>query len=262
VFSDTTPVSGGTNVLNGAPYQLVPKLAVGPNGSVAIAMAQIQPECPTCPGQQLNGLYLSQDGGTSWSALKVLDTNKSSKQAGNNLAVAIDPKNTSIVYVTGDGVDSGMFSLAGFRVQGQTATSLTFNGTPALNFSDANTVHADSRALVFDAAGRLLVTTDGGVYARNNPPGAGQWQGLNGNLSTIEPYTAVFDANRPASASSLPRLKADIRTHRSWCAPRHGGRSETSAPARRTAAARASARRPRTARPRAPRTCVPRHSPM
>jgi hypothetical protein len=53
------------------------------NGFVAIAIAQLQPfptdsTCvqPNCNGQQLTGLYLSQNGGTSWSALKVPDTNK------------------------------------------------------------------------------------------------------------------------------------------------------------------------------------------
>jgi hypothetical protein len=53
------------------------------NGFVAIAIAQLQPfptdsTCvqPNCNGQQLTGLYLSQNGETSWSALKVPDTNK------------------------------------------------------------------------------------------------------------------------------------------------------------------------------------------
>jgi hypothetical protein len=41
VFTSTTMVSN--NVITGANFQLVPKLAAGPNGSVAIAIAQLQP---------------------------------------------------------------------------------------------------------------------------------------------------------------------------------------------------------------------------
>jgi hypothetical protein len=109
VFTSATAVTGGTNIINGAAYQLVPKLAAGPNGSVAVALALMQPGGGCTPGDpncgaQLKGLYLSQNGGTSWSALAVPGTNLGVMQANVNLAVAIDPKNTQIVYVTGDGI--------------------------------------------------------------------------------------------------------------------------------------------------------------
>jgi hypothetical protein len=190
VFTNATAVSGGTNVITGATDQMVIKLAAGPNGSVAIAVASAFFDAQGNSDQQLRGLYLSQNVGGSWSALAVPDTNKSVKQAVVNLAVAIDPSNTSIVYVTGDGIDASPFTVAAFRVQGQTATSLALANT--INNS---TAHSDSRGLVVDAAGNLWMTSDGGVYMRSNPQSDnGAWSGLNaGSLQVREAYGIAYD---------------------------------------------------------------------
>jgi hypothetical protein len=208
VFISTTTLSGGgTNVITGATFQLVPKLAVGPNGSVAIAIAQLQPSpssssCvqPNCNGQQLTGLYLSQNSGVSWSALKVPDTNKGVMQAAVNLAVAIDPSNTSIVYVTGDGIVGTPNTVPAFRVQGQTATSLTLEKT-----ANGSTAHSDSRGLVVDAAGNLWMTSDGGVYMRSNPQSDnGAWTGFNtGTLQSQETYGVAYDSLNKRLAAAM-----------------------------------------------------------
>ena len=226
VFTSATAVSGGTNVITGAAtFQLVPKLAAGPNGSVAIAIAQLQPSpsdssCvqPNCNGQQLTGLYLSQNGGTAWSALKVPDTNKGVMQAAVNLAVAIDPTNTSIVYVTGDGIENNPFTVAAFRVQGATATSITLART-----SNGSTAHSDSRGLAVDSAGNLWMTSDGGVYMRSNPQSDnGAWTGFNtSTLQVQETYSVAYDTlnKRLAAADAGYRRCAPIRARK----PRVGG---------------------------------------
>src|SRR5208283_4111645 len=82
---------------------------------------------------------------------------------------------------------------------GSTFSSLTSEGTGP-TFSNANTVHADSRAMTFDSQGNLILSSDGGIYVRNNPTGAGAWQGMNGNLSVFEPYAVAFDANSKLAA--------------------------------------------------------------
>jgi autotransporter-associated beta strand protein len=197
VFTSATAVSGGTNIITGATNQMVPKLAAGPNGSVAIALAEMQPvpaggcpfASPTC-GPQLKGLHLSQNGGGSWSALKVPDTNLGVMQAQVNLAVAIDTSNTSIVYVTGDGIENNPFTVAAFRVQGNTATSITLAHT-----SNGSTAHSDSRGLVVDSAGNLWMTSDGGVYMRSNPQSDnGAWTGFNtSTLQMQETYSVAYD---------------------------------------------------------------------
>ena len=178
VFTRTTPVSGG-NVIDSATAQVVIKLATGPNGSVAIAALE---------GGDLKGLYLSQNSGAAWSRLATPVTNTEG-QGNVNLALAIDPANTSTVYIAGDAGNDSPYYAPTFRVQGNTATSLT----P----SNGSNVHADARALVFDAAGNLLFGGDGGIYLRTNPQSdSGTWQGMNtSTLQIREPYAVAYGAN-------------------------------------------------------------------
>jgi hypothetical protein len=181
VFTSTTTVSGGgTNVIGGAVNQLVPKLATGPNGSVAIAIADVGTG-------QLSGLYLSQNSGASWSGLIAPPVNPDSKQAVVNLAVAIDLKNTSTVYVTGDCCTSDVTLLAYSVSPGQAPVSLTTPNSSA---------HADSRALVLDANDNLLVGSDGGIYRLTSPlTNNGVWQGFNtSTLQIREPYAVAYGA--------------------------------------------------------------------
>lgn len=208
VFTSATAVIGGTNVITGATtFQLVPKLAAGPNGSVAIAIAELQPSAsasscvqPNCNGQQLTGLYLSQNGGSSWAALAVPATNKGVQQAAVNLAVAIDATNTSIVYVTGDGIENSPFTVAAFRVQGNTATSITLART-----SNGSSAHSDSRGLVVDSAGNLWMTSDGGVYMRSSPQSDnGAWTGFNtSTLQVQETYSVAYDSLNKRLAAAM-----------------------------------------------------------
>ena len=210
VFTSATLVSGGTNVVTGATtYQLVPKLAAGPNGSIAIAIAQVQPSPPQGNGQQLTGLYLSQNGGGSWSALKVPDVNKGVMQGAVNLAVAIDPKNSSIVYVTGDGIVNTPYTVPAYRVQGQNAASITLNGT-----SDDSTVHSDSRAIAFDAAGNLWLGTDGGIYMRSNPESSnGSWTGANtSTLQVAEVYSVAYDSLTKRFATAMQDMGVALQS--------------------------------------------------
>ena len=219
VFTSATAVGGGTNVITGATtFQLVPKLAAGPNGSVAIAIAQLQPsssssDCvqPNCNGQQLTGLYLSQNGGTSWSALAVPPTNKGVMQAAVNLAVAIDPTDTKTVYVTGDGITDNPFTVPAFRVKGQTFTSLTLDRT-----SNGSTAHSDSRGLVVDSSGNLWMTSDGGVYMRSDPQhDTGAWTGLNtSTLQVQETYGVAYDTLSKRTAAAMQDTGVAIQASR------------------------------------------------
>jgi autotransporter-associated beta strand protein len=180
-------------------------LAAGPNGSVAIAITDLgRPN--VIPS--LAGVFLSGDNGTNWHQLTTAPNVIPGGQSPVNLHIAIDPTNGNIVYLTGDAYQScanspptSACTVEAFRLTYNPATdtsskaSLTFEGTPANNFSDANTVHADSRAIAFDQAGNLILGTDGGIYLRANPQGNGAWQGLNNNLTVLEPYAIAYDAN-------------------------------------------------------------------
>jgi len=55
--------------------------------------------------------------------------------------------------------------------------------------------HADARAITFDANGRLILTSDGTIFARTNPQNdAGVWTRLSGNISAFESYAVGYDA--------------------------------------------------------------------
>lgn len=199
VFTTAT----NSTVINNTAQSMI-QLATGPNGSVAIVVSN---------GDKGDGLtahdvgaFLSQDGGNTWHQLAGPNVTPG-QQAPGNLHIAIDPNNPNFVYISGDAhqncdgtPSSSMCSLFAVRVTYNPATGtsasapLTVEGTFP-TFSDASTVHADSRAMAFDSQGRLILTSDGGVYLRNNPQGSGAWQGLNGNLSVFEGYQVAFDSN-------------------------------------------------------------------
>lgn len=211
VFTKDTMPIGATNVIAGATDQVVLKLASGPDGSVAIAVAGISPSQPQ-QGYELTGLYLSRDGGTSWSGLPNPDVPLNPALPPTNtvggaiykLGIAIDPNDTSIVYVSGDEVPENPFPSPVFRVEfqpggGAVWTGLTCPITPhgrCTGSDPIGTAHADSRALAIDAAGNLLLVGDGGIYKLTNPQSGngGAWTGLNATLGIRESYQVGYGA--------------------------------------------------------------------
>lgn len=178
--------------LIGSVTQTTIKLAAGPAGTIAVGLVNLGTGA-------LSGLFYSSNNGTSWSTLTAPNVNPGG-QAPVNIALAIDPTSTNIVYVSGDNNYShngGINALAIARVNASTNTSsaMSDDAGTAVNTSNGSTTHPDSRALFFDASGRLLIATDGGLYARTNPlTSSGSFIPLN-NFSTMELYSAAFDAN-------------------------------------------------------------------
>jgi hypothetical protein len=169
--------------------QTIIKVATGPGGAVAVAVVNY----PTTGGSVVTGLFWSGDSGANWKSLQVPAlTNPALNQGSVNSAIAIDPSNKNLVYVTGDGIPTDPFTLPAFRIDAstQTVTSLT-NG----NTANGSTVHSDSRAIAFDANGQLIVTSDGTIYARTNPQSdSGAWSRISGNISAFEVYRVGYDA--------------------------------------------------------------------
>jgi autotransporter-associated beta strand protein len=170
------------------------RLAIAPNGAVAVAIYDPRGGDASSTGGKIIGLSLSQDG-TTWKNLTVPNVTTGG-QAATNLAIAIDPNDTRIVYVAGDTRESPPYTANAYRVVLQAdGTSvlelLTDSGT-----ADNSTTHADSRSFAFDAAGRLIMTGDGGIYARTDPQGNdGVWQSLNtSGLSVRESYGVAYDS--------------------------------------------------------------------
>lgn len=198
----TAANSNGTITSTGD--QTVITLAAGPNGSVAVAVSDLGHVASMGVAKQipsLVGVFLSSNQGATWNQVTAAPNVVAGGQTPINLHIAIDPTNQNIVYLTGDAYQTCPCSVEAFRLNynpgtnTSTATTLTFEGTPASNLQDASTVHADSRSITFDSAGDLILSTDGGIYMRTNPQGNGVWEGLNGNLSVFEGYAVAYDAN-------------------------------------------------------------------
>jgi hypothetical protein len=71
-------------------------------------------------------------------------------------------------------------------------------GTPPGGSGNQPTItHSDARSLTFDAAGNLLLTSDGGIYKLVNPEGRvtqRYWVSVNGDIQTTEYYAVAYDA--------------------------------------------------------------------
>jgi len=165
--------------------QTVLKIATGPGGAIAVGVVDLVSHAVT-------GLFWSGNAGASWTKLQVPVLNPLG-QAPVNFAIAIDPNNKNLVYVSGDEAGNGSpFPVSAFRINAITTnfTSITEGAT-----ANGSTVHADSRAIAFDANGRLLLSSDGTIYARTNPQNAtGSWSSIGGNLSLFENYSVTYDA--------------------------------------------------------------------
>ena len=174
--------------------QTVVKVATGPGGSVAVGVVDLATNTVT-------GVFWSGNSGASWTTLQVPTLNRVN-QAPVNFAIAIDPNNRNLVYVSGDeGTPGSPFTVAAFRINAITTnfTSITDGAT-----ANGSTVHADSRSIAFDANGRLILSSDGTIYARTNPQNAtGTWSSISGNLSLFENYNVAYDSvgKRLASAA-------------------------------------------------------------
>jgi len=166
------------------------KIATGPEGAVAAAVVEYLPTGHS----KVTGVFWSGDSGTNWTKLPLPPvTLPTLNQASVNSAIAIDPKNKNLVYLSGDESASATNdTVSAFRID---VTQMTSKSITDANTANGSTVHSDSRAITFDANGRLILTSDGTVYARTNPQNdSGVWSSLSGNVSAFQVYSVAYDA--------------------------------------------------------------------
>ena len=151
--------------------QTMLRVASGPNGQVAVLVVSVNADASS---QVPVGLFYSSNNGANWAqfAVPTLDTGN---QSVVNTAIAIDPTNAGVVYVSG--VNDGNNFAPVFRVTAAGATSMVGAG----NTADGSSPSTDSRAITFDRNGNLIFGSDGGIWSRSTPTTTtGIWKGLNG----------------------------------------------------------------------------------
>jgi photosystem II stability/assembly factor-like uncharacterized protein len=135
------------------------------------------------------------DGGNTWTALTKTPDYLGAQGWYNN-ALAVDPSNANIVYAGGrnPGATSGN-SKQGF-------VESTDGGNTWMNIStgpgNKSGPHTDEHAFAFDANGRLVAGSDGGIWRLDNPdPKNLAWTDINGNLNTIQFTGIALDPTNP-----------------------------------------------------------------
>lgn len=147
------------------------------------------------------GVFRSANGGATWTAMGVpAPTIHPGGQGIIHAAIAADPADPNVVYVSGDRQDFPFPNANGCN----NFSANTFRGDAALaspwqsvvcNGAQGSSPHADARGMDFDNNGNLLQANDGGLYRLNAPNLASrQWDSLNGNIRPTEMHSAAFDA--------------------------------------------------------------------
>ena len=212
LFTQNNSDNGSGKVVG--PTTQILRVATGPNGSVAVGVANTSGS-----GTAAKGVFLYDAGTMKWSSLTMpavlIDPARpalgtfginSGNQASTDFAVAIDPRNSKIVYVAGDtqqlalpeqppnGLGSTGYFATVFRLQLAGDGTSTFTALTNNYALWGTAPHADSRVITFDPSGNLLMSADGGLYVRSNPQSSlGFWNGMNNGLQLLEAYKAAYD---------------------------------------------------------------------
>jgi hypothetical protein len=159
-------------------------------------------------------VWKTTNGGTSWINTNAPDVTVQTfyygaggsnmfDQGFYDLAIAVDPANTSVVYVAGIGISVSLNGGTSWSGSGAACQSAA-NGCALGDF----TIHPDNHSLVFDSTGNLLIGNDGGVYelpaAAASTGNAGtdatpNYVDLNTNLSTLQMYPGGTQAGDATS---------------------------------------------------------------
>ncbi|HZT43743.1 MAG TPA: sialidase family protein [Chthonomonadaceae bacterium] len=166
----------------------------GNNGRISIALfpststtkATLYAAIESVQTSGLLALEKSTDGGTTWTALTNTPNYMGVSPYGQgwyNNAIAVSPSNANVVFAGGSSNGGGP-NLIESTDGGATWTDISSDGS-------GNSPHTDEHALAFDANGKLLSGSDGGIWRLNNSnPSSLSWQDINGDLETIQ-FTGI-----------------------------------------------------------------------
>ena len=152
-------------------------------------------------GGTLSGVFRTTNQGGTWTPMGVPGTSIfPGGQGGVHGAIVAHPTNPDVAFITGDrqngpfpnGNGCNDFSLNAFRLD---ATGPTYANIVCAGAAGGTSPHADSRSLVFDANGNMLLGCDGGVYRLATPDVIGRlWSDMNGNIRPTEFHSVAYDS--------------------------------------------------------------------
>ncbi len=155
-------------------------------GRVAVSVSPVAPDrvyaVMSTPAGDALGVWTSPDGGATWAAADTPtgkpECTSSSGQCTYDLAIAASPGG------------EGSFTVGGVKLRRYTS----FGSASSVVLDPQNTtgnvgVHWDTHVLVFDAAGRMWIGTDGGVYRWDAV--ADPAVNLNGTLGLTQFYPGI-----------------------------------------------------------------------
>jgi hypothetical protein len=152
----------------------------------------------------LVGVFRSDNLGVTWTELGVPVPNIfPGNQGVAHGALAADPTDPSVVFISGDRQDTPFPNANGCI----NFTGNTFRGDASLlpaspwasvdcNGAHGTSPRADSRSMAFDANGNLLQANDGGLYRLvdpNNRFDQRQWVSVNGDIRPTEFHSVAYD---------------------------------------------------------------------
>jgi hypothetical protein len=152
-------------------------------------------------GGSLTGVFRSVDQGTTWTPMATPRDSQGlmGTQGGTNFAMVADPNNSNVLFVSGSVLPGQVNSCEVFR--GDASQPAGSQWTLVVVGGANGTAPApDSRQMVFDATGNLILATDGGYTACSVPtcpaePGC-RW------TATSRPPSSTPPPGTPSTTSS------------------------------------------------------------
>ncbi|HET9031982.1 MAG TPA: hypothetical protein VFN25_03655 [Dokdonella sp.] len=174
-------ISAGLSALTNTTNNM--RLSVGAAGVVYLAVVN---------SGDIAGVYRSSDLGANWIAMDTPSVHPGG-QGSSNTAIAADPTDPDLVYISGDRISTSPFTAN--IVRGDFSAPAGSQFVIAMDAGAGGTSpHADSRDMEFDANGELLESDDGGIYRRTLPAsGSGIWSSMIGNLNVTEVHDLAYD---------------------------------------------------------------------
>jgi hypothetical protein len=181
---------------DGATWTTITSIPTAGVSRVAVAVTPLDPTYVYClvgdnSGYGFKGLYLSTDGGTTFtlksSTPNILGWNAAGNdtqgQAWYDLAITVDPSVKTTIYT------------GGVNIWKSTTSGSTWSCIAHWSGSGAPYVHADNHDMVFSGS-TLWVANDGGVFCSTN--GGSTWTDKSSNLAIAQLYDMGQSATNAA----------------------------------------------------------------